>query len=62
MFGRSDLKDELVHGHFQNWSADPWAGMAYSYNTLGSKGMRRDLRADEYGGALCFAGEATSGT
>lgn len=61
MFGRENLADELVQGHYQDWSADPWAGMAYSFTSLGSRGMRKDLRVDEWGGSLLFAGEATSG-
>jgi monoamine oxidase len=62
MFRRPGLRNELVHGHFQNWSADPWAGMAYSYSPPGSVGMRAELGRAEWAGALCFAGEATSET
>jgi monoamine oxidase len=63
MFGykQGALREKLAQGYFQDWSNDPWAGMAYSYDPLGSAGMRRDLRADEWGGSLLFAGEATSG-
>ena len=61
MFDRpmAQLQAELVHGQFVNWSKDPWAGMAYSYNPPGSAGLRKELARSEWGGALCFAGEAT---
>ena len=34
--------------------------MAYSYDPPGTRGQREILAAQEWEGALCFAGEATS--
>ena len=61
MFGL-DLSDQLAQGKFVDWGSDPWAGMAYSYDPVGSGGLRRDLGASEWGGRLLFAGEATNGS
>jgi monoamine oxidase len=57
---KDDLRANLVHGTFVNWTNDPWSRMGYSYDPMESAGMRPRLAAPEWDGTLLFAGEATS--
>ena len=43
------------------WAQDPLAGGSYSFNAVGTKAQtRQSLAGSDWGGALWFAGEATS--
>jgi len=52
------LRRLLIAGHFHDWSADPWARGAYSYETVGGASAP-DVLARPIAGTLHFAGEAT---
>jgi len=52
------LRRLLVAGHVHDWSADPWARGAYSYETVGGASAP-DVLARPVAGTLYFAGEAT---
>ena len=52
---------ELQAAHVHNWTRDPYARGAYSYEAVGGKGARQSL-ATPLGGSLFFAGEATDTT
>jgi monoamine oxidase len=52
------LRRLLVAAHVHDWSADPWARGAYSYETVGGASAP-DVLARPIAGTLHFAGEAT---
>lgn len=58
MFGRDDLDESLIEGHFIAWGKDPYAMMGYSYVPVGALGQRAIL-AQPVADVLFFAGEAT---
>jgi monoamine oxidase len=55
----SRLRRLLIAGHFHDWSADPWARGAYSYEAVGGAAAA-DVLARPIAGTLHFAGEATN--
>jgi monoamine oxidase len=52
------LRRLLIAGHVHDWSADPWARGAYSYEAVGGASAP-DVLARPIAGTLHFAGEAT---
>jgi monoamine oxidase len=61
VFGRNpaELRARLVHGYGHDWSADPWAGGAYSYGGVGALEARQAL-ASPVADTLFLAGEAVA--
>jgi monoamine oxidase len=60
LFGETELaREEFEGGLMHDWSRDPFARGAYSYLAVGG-GNARAVLAAPVGGALFFAGEATS--
>jgi len=56
VYGR-DISKLLSFGKFINWGADPYSKMSYSFNAIGSAGMR-EILSQPVGKTLYFAGEA----
>jgi monoamine oxidase len=48
----------LMSAHVQDWQADPWSRIGYSYVLVGGEGARQEL-ARPLKETLFFAGEAT---
>jgi monoamine oxidase len=53
--------DQLIGAHLHDWGADPWAGGAYCYLTVGAGAAPAEL-ARPLRDRLYFAGEAASGS
>jgi len=54
----ADVPEPLAH-LITRWSADPMAGMAYSFVKVSGEGDHYDTLSEQIGNQIYFAGEAT---